>query len=254
VPSRRNRKALYYDYPALMRELGFTRVIELAHGETWAFDGGAVVSVPFFGEDPCDIEMPRNCYLITDRGRNTLVHVDSGPTNDGHSAVKDGVIDQLVHRYGPIATMFASQQQLLEVRTYAAHAPFCHPGKWLEVGENGYLTNEYLSQLAAAAKAQLFVSYATGGADWYPDHLSFMFSRRNPARTALLTGNWEPPQKLKEKLAPYGCGYHYGRALDIFRASTDGGTKILSTAERLNPIQLYRLDHGDPPFMKAAPR
>jgi L-ascorbate metabolism protein UlaG (beta-lactamase superfamily) len=254
VPSRRNRKALYYDYPALMRELGFTRVIELPHGETWAFDGGAVVSVPFFGEDPCDIEMPRNCYLITDRGRNTLVHVDSGPTNAGRSAVKDGVIDDLVRRYGPIATMFASQQQLLEVRTYAAHAPFCHPGKWLEVGENGYLTNEYLSQLAAAAKARLFVSYATGGADWYPDHLSFMFSRRNPARTALLTGNWEPPQKLKDKLAPYGCDYHYGRALDIFRASADGGTQIVSAAERLNPLQLYRLDHGDPPFMKTASR
>lgn len=86
VPSRRNRKALYYDYPALLRELGFTQIVELAHGESWAFEGGAVVSVPFFGEDPCDIEMPRNCYLITDRGRNILVHVDSGPTNTGKSA------------------------------------------------------------------------------------------------------------------------------------------------------------------------
>jgi hypothetical protein len=57
VPSRRNRKALYYDYLSLMRELGFTRVIELAHGESWRFDGGAVVSKddepiqPQVGED-----------------------------------------------------------------------------------------------------------------------------------------------------------------------------------------------------------
>ncbi len=67
IPSRRNRKKLFYDYTPLLKELGFSHLIELAHGETWTFDGGAVVSVPFFGEDPCDLEMPRNCYLITDR-------------------------------------------------------------------------------------------------------------------------------------------------------------------------------------------
>ncbi|MGH7235920.1 MAG: MBL fold metallo-hydrolase [Nitrospiraceae bacterium] len=252
VPSRRNRRALYFDYLALLRELGFTQVIELAHGDSWKFDGGAVVSVPFFGEDPCDIEMPRNCYLIADRGRNTLVHVDSGPTNSGKSAVKEGVIDELVRRHGPIATLFASQQQLLEVRTYAAHACLSHPGRWLEPGENGHLTNSYLAQLAASAKARLFVSYATGGADWYPDHLSFMFSQRNPARTALLTANWEPPEQLKEKLAPSGCGYHYSHALDIFQPAPDGGTKVVPAADSLDPLQLYRLDHGDPPFMRQA--
>jgi L-ascorbate metabolism protein UlaG (beta-lactamase superfamily) len=250
VPSRRNRRALYFDYPSLLRELGFAQVIELAHGETWSFDGGAVVSVPFFGEDPCDIEMPRNCYLIADRGRNTLVHVDSGPTNAGRSAIKDGVIDELVRRYGPIATLFASQQQLLEVRTYAAHACLSHPGRWLEPGENGYLTNGYLAQLATAAKARLFVSYATGGADWYPDHLSFMFSRRNPARTALLTAHWEPPEELKAKLAPHGCGYHYGRALDLFHPASDGGTEVMTVAEPLAPESLYRLDHEDPPVRR----
>ena len=254
VPNRRHRRALYYDYPALLGELGFGRVIELAHGESWSFDGGAVVAVPFFGEDPCDIEMPRNCYLISDRGRNTLVHVDSGPTNNGKSAVKEGVIDELVRRYGPIATLFASQQQLQEVRTYAAHACLSHPGQWLECGENGYLTNGYLAQLAASAKARLFVSYATGGADWYPDHLSFMFSQRNPARTALLTANWEPPEKLGELLAPYGCGYHYSHALDIFRPTADGGTDIASAADTLAPLSLYRLDYGDPPFARQAAR
>jgi L-ascorbate metabolism protein UlaG (beta-lactamase superfamily) len=250
VPSRKNRRALYFDYLALMRELGFAQVIELAHGDTWKFDGGAVASVPFFGEDPCDIEMPRNCYLVADRGRNTLVHVDSGPTNSGKSAVKEGVIDDLVRRYGPIATLFASQQQLLEVRTYAAHACLSHPGRWLESGENGHLTNSYLAQLAASAKARLFVSYATGGADWYPDHLSFMFSQRNPARTALLTANWEHPGQLKEKLAPHGCGYHHGHALDIFRPTPDGGTEVVPATDALDPLQLYRLDHGDLPFMR----
>ncbi|WP_447978210.1 MBL fold metallo-hydrolase [Candidatus Nitrospira bockiana] len=249
VPSRRNRRALYYDYLSLLRELGFTQIVELAHGEKWVFEGGAVVSVPFFGEDPCDIEMPRNCYLITDRGRNVLVHVDSGPTNAGKSAVKEGVIDELVRRYGPMAVLFASQQQLLEVRTYAAHASLSHPGRWLETGENGYLTNGYLSELAAAAKAKLFVSYATGGADWYPDHLSFMFSRRNPARTALLTAHWEPPEQLRELLAPRRCGYHYSRAFDCFRAASEAETQVLSLADLLDPLTLHRLDHGDPPFL-----
>jgi hypothetical protein len=250
VPSKRNRRALFFDYPALLRELGFGQVVELAHGESWAFEGGAVVSVPFFGEDPCDIEMPRNCYLVSDRGRNTMVHVDSGPTNDGRSVVKEGVLDDLVKKHGPIATLFASQQQLLELRAHAAHACLSHPGRWLDTGENGYLTNGYLAELAGAAGAKLFVSYATGGADWLPDHLSFTFSNRNPARTALITAHWEPPGALKALLAPQGCGYHFTHALDAFRVQAGGGTDVVPLGEALSPLTLYRRDHGDPPFMK----
>ena len=249
VPSRRNRKKLYYDYPSLLRELGYGQVIELAHGEIWPFEGGAVVSVPFYGEDPCDLQMPRNCYLISDRRYNVLVHADSGPTNDGRSALTDHVIERLVDTYGPVSLLFASQQQLLEVRSHAAHAALSHPGKWLDVGENGYLTNAYLADLCAAARARLFVSYATGGADWYPDHLSFMFSERNPARTALLTAHWEPPEHLKTLLAPRGCGYHYARALDIY-GEKDGEIEVRSAGEALAPLTVYRAMHGEPPFMR----
>ena len=250
VPSRRNKRHYYYDYTALLRELGFARIVELAHGEVWPFEGGAVISVPFYGEDPCDLEMPRNCYLISDRGQNVLVHADSGPTNDGRSALKDDVIRQLVDKYGPIRLLFASQQQLLEIRSHAAHAPLSHPGKWLDVGENGYLTNGYLAELCATARANLFVSYATGGADWYPDHLSFMFSRRNPARTALLTAHWEPPQALKALLEPHGCAYHYGSALDVFSDRGHGDIEIRSAGETLSPLNLYRVIYGELPFVK----
>ncbi|HTL62854.1 MAG TPA: hypothetical protein VL261_14515 [Nitrospira sp.] len=251
VPSRRNKTHFFYDYPALLRELGFGRVLELAHGEAWSFEGGAVVSVPFYGEDPCDLRMPRNCYLISDRGQNVLIHADSGPTNEGRSALKDDIIRRLVDKYGPISLLFASQQQLLEIRSHAAHAPLSHPGKWLDVGENGYLTNGYLAELSATARAKLFVSYATGGADWYPDHLSFMFSRRNPARTALLTAHWEPPEVLKHMLEPHGCGYHYGRALDVFTDRGQGDIAVRSMEEALSPLSLYRAAYGEPPFMKA---
>lgn len=254
VPSKRNRKKLFYDYHALLRELGFGRVVELAHGETWPFEGGTVVSVPFYGEDPCDLEMPRNCYLISDRGQNVLVHADSGPTNDGRSALKEHVIERLVDKYGPIPLVLASQQQLLEIRSYAAHAPLSHPGRWLDVGENGYLTNAYLAELCRTANAKLFVSYATGGADWYPDHLSFMFSRRNPARTALLTAHWEKPENLKDLLASQGCGYHYARAQELYRVTPKGAVEIVSTGDALAPLSLYRLDHGNPSFMKSSGR
>ena len=254
VPSRKNRQSFYFDYLSLMRELGFTNVIELAHGESWTFDGGQVVSVPFFGEDPCDLALPRNCYLIADRGHNTLVHADSGPTNDGRSAIKDGVITQLVEQYGPMTTIYASQQQLKEIRSYAAHACLSHPGQWLDVGENGFLTNQYLSDVAAHAQAKLFVSYATGGADWYPDHLSFMFSRRNPARTALLTAHWDPPESLKDGLAPLGCAYHYGQALDVVRASGPGQVQVIPGNDAVAPLSLYQLDHDLPTFLKGAPR
>ena len=250
VPSRRNRRSLYFDYPGLLRELGFGRVIELAHGETWKFEGGEVIAVPFFGEDPCDLEMPRNCYLIADRGLNTLVHVDSGPTNSGRSALNSGVIESLVQQHGPIHTVFASQQQLMEVRTYAVHAALSPPGLWLEPGENGYLTHDYLAGLVSASKAKLFVSYATGGADWYPDHLSFMFSRRNPARTALLTANWEPPEELRHKLAPLGCRYHYSHAFDAFRSGDGQQAEIVSLMEEMNPVSIQALDHGIPAFLQ----
>jgi hypothetical protein len=139
---------------------------------------------------------------------------------------------------------------LLEIRSLAAHAPLSHPGKWLDVGENGYLTNGYLAELCATAQANLFVSYATGGADWYPDHLSFMFSQRNPARTALLTAHWEPPETLKTLLEPNGCRYHYGRALEVFSDKGLGNIEIRSVIERLAPLNLYRAAHGEPPFMK----
>lgn len=250
IPSRKNRKTFYYDYLSLLRELGFRRIIELAHGDTWPFEGGTVVSVPFYGEDPCDLEMPRNCYLISDRGYNVLVHADSGPTNNGRSALQDQVITKLVEKYGPIRLVLASQQQLLELRSHAAHAPLSHPGKWLDVGENGYLTNTYLRDLCRAAKAELFVSYATGGADWYPDHLSFTFSRRNPARTALLTAHWEQPETLKDLLAADHCGYHYSHALDVYRPHVGEHIDIIPTGDALTPLSLYRLEHGDPPFLK----
>jgi len=254
VPSRRNRKRFFYDYLSLLRELGFAHIIELAHGEAWSFEGGAVVSVPFYGEDPCDLEMPRNCYLISDRGYNVLVHADSGPTNDGRSALKENVLTRMVDRYGPVPLVFASQQQLLELRTYAAHAALSHPGKWLEIGENGYLTNAYLAEICSAVRAKAFVSYATGGADWYPDHLSFMFSRRNPARTALLTAHWESPENLKEFLSPLGCGYHYAQAFDRYRLAQDGTIDIQSIGGNVGPMTLYTAAFGEPSFMKAGRR
>ena len=198
--------------------------------------------------------MPRNCYLISDRGYNVLIHADSGPTNDTRSALTDHVIQRLTEQYGPIPLVFASQQQLLEIRSHAAHAALSPPGKWLDVGENGYLTNQYLADLCQVAQATLFVSYATGGADWYPDHLSFMFSHRNPARTALLTAHWEAPEKLKDLLVPKGCGYHRAQALELYRPMNGRGMEIVSTGERLTPLALYRLDHGDPPFMKSGAR
>jgi hypothetical protein len=250
VPSRRNRKSLHYDYLSLLRELGFLQVTELAHGESWRVGDAQIVSVPFFGEDPCDVELPRNCYLIADRGRNTLVHADSGPTNDGRSALQDKVIANLVSKYGPIPLVFASQQQLKEVRSYAAYACLSPPGKWLEVGENGFLTNAYLAELCQTAQARLFVSYATGGADWYPDHLSFMFSGRNPARTALLTANWDPPESLTQKLEPFGCRYHYGQAFDVFGAGPQGETRVSHVSDQLAPLGLYQLDHAPPSFLR----
>jgi hypothetical protein len=249
VPSRADRRGLYFDYKALLGGLGFTRVIELAHGENWTFDGGGVVAAPFYGECSCELGLPRNCYLIADRGRNIFIPVDSGPTNNGDNAVKDGVIDELVRKYGPIDTVFAQPGQLLELRTFAAYACLSHPGRWLEVGENCCVSSDYLAQLAAAARARLFVAYANGGADWLPDHPVFTFSGRNQALREMITAHWWPLEELEAKLAALGCRLHASRARDVFREKAEGPTEALPAAAP-DPMDLYRLDHGDPVFTR----
>jgi hypothetical protein len=78
-----------------------------------------------------------------------------------------------------------------------------------------------------------------------------MFSRRNPARTALLTAHWERPEKLKDLLSPSGCGYHYAQALELYRVTAEGRVSIQPAGDVLAPLNLYRLDHGEPPFPTA---
>jgi hypothetical protein len=123
-------------------------------------------------------------------------------------------------------------------------------------GENGYLTNSYLDELCATAQARLFVSYATGGADWYPDHLSFMFSQRNPARTALLTANWEPPEKLKDLLGINVIAGIIVLMPWIYFAVRQRrvGSGRHRWLQALAPLSLYGLDHGEPTFMKRSGR
>ncbi len=59
---------------------------------------------------------------------------------------------------------------------------------------------------------------------------------------------------LKYLLSKNGCQYHYGHALDLFHRKSEGLVEPMKTGEPLMPISLYRLDHGDPPFMKAGSR
>tara|TARA_B100000315_G_scaffold76402_1_gene69873 strand:- start:1154 stop:2803 length:1650 start_codon:yes stop_codon:yes gene_type:complete len=247
VPSRKNKRALYYDYLSFLKGLGYTKVIELAHWETWDFEGGKVVSIPFYGECSCEMGMPRNTYMIVDRGRNIYNHCDSGPTNTGENALKDGVFDEMVKKYGPVDTVFCQPGQLLELRTYAAYASLSPPGKWLEIGENCCVTTDYLAGLVGAAKARLFVSFANGCADWLSDHPVFVFHRRNPALKALLTAYWWPVDELKEKLTSKDCQLTSSFALDLFREQKGGITQQIKEGAP-KPIDLYRAAHGEPPF------
>jgi hypothetical protein len=81
-----------------------------------------------------------------------------------------------------------------------------------------------------------------------------MFSRRNPARTALLTAHWESPENLKEFLSPLGCGYHYAQAFDRYRLAPDGTIDIQSIGGNVGPMTLYTAAFGEPSFMKVGRR
>lgn len=78
--------------------------------------------------------------------------------------------------------------------------------------------------------------------------------RAQSARTRESTAHWEPPEKLKDLLTQHDCRYHRAQALDVFRSVGDGSVQVLSAAEVLTPLPLYRVDHGDPSFMKRGGR
>jgi hypothetical protein len=238
------RDGLFYDYRTQLERLGFTNVVELAHGARWAFPGGFVEAVPFYGEDPCDLTLPRNCYLVSAAGRNTLVWADSGPANNGTSPLGDGVVDDLARRHGRVDLVFTSQQQIHELRALSVYSAFTPPGTWFRSGENGLLSKEYLADVAGRVGARQVVSYATGGADWLADNLPFVFAGRNPRRTALITSTWEPLEALAPLLAARGCAWHHSRALDVYRRRPDGGTDVIPQVTALAPEQVFALDHA----------
>lgn len=237
-------EGVFYDFRTHLEHLGFSNIVELGHGQRFDIDGGFVEAVPFYGEDPCDLKLSRNCYLVVHNGRRTLVWADSGPANDGTSPLSDGVVDDLVERYGPVHLMLTSQQQLMEIRVLSVYAGLTPPGSWFQSGENGFLTNDYLAEVCRRAGVRQLVSYATGGASWLPDKFNFVFTDRNQARTALTTASWARMESLARLLAEQGCGYHAAWALDIYRARPDGGTDILPAGDVLDPARVFALDHG----------
>jgi hypothetical protein len=56
---------------------------------------------------------------------------------------------------------------------------------------------------------------------------------------------------LKDLLVSQECRYHRAHVFDVYRILSGGMIEISSARETLAPMTLYRLDHGDPPFMKA---
>lgn len=254
VPAMRPGARFTYDYAGQLGRMGYTRVVPLAHGQSYRVGPAEIEAVPFYGEDPCDVDVPRNCYLLADRGRNTLMWADSGPTNAGRSALSDGVVDALVARRGKVHLLLSSQQQIKELRALSVYVALCPPGTWFQAGENGFLTDEYLTEVVARTGARQFISYATGGADWLPGDTSYVFGRHNPARAALITAAWRPWETLRDPLARLGCGWHYARATDIYRPRRDGGTDILAERPELSPEALFAVDHGRPAFLDGLPR
>ncbi len=234
---------LFFDYRTFLTRLGFTDIRELGHGEGFAIPGGAVLAIPFHGEDPCDLRLDRNCYLVAQPGRNVLVWADSGPANDGSSPLTEGVVDDLVAKLGKVDLILCSQQQLMELRALSVYCAFSPPGGWLTPGENGFLDDAYLAEVCRRSGARQFISYATGGADWLPDTHNFIFHGRNRARSALVRAAWKPLESLAPLLEAMGCGWHWAQATDIYRARPDGGTDIIPTSKKLDAAFIFGLDH-----------
>ena len=113
----------------------------------------------------------------------------------------------------------------------------------------------YLAELCATAQANLFVSYATGGADWYPDHLSFMFSQAQSRPNGTAHGPLGAARNSQRCFSnPTAADIITGVRWKCSATRGFGNIEIRSVIETLAPLNLYRAAHGDPPFMKQGGR
>jgi L-ascorbate metabolism protein UlaG (beta-lactamase superfamily) len=159
-----------------LREIGFTRVVELRWGDHVVIGDVEVHALPFLGEQPTDgvvlhreVRNAGNVYVVRTPEFSVALLADSG--RDGLGDVRDVAV-QARERLGPVDVVFSGyrgwhaypvQHVFSSVARYLLFVP---PALW---GSRMQLMNDVEDALDVAERwgARVLVPYADGGAPWY---------------------------------------------------------------------------------------
>ncbi|HET7488851.1 MAG TPA: MBL fold metallo-hydrolase [Acidimicrobiales bacterium] len=159
-----------------LRQLGFSRVVELGWGERCTVGDIEVHALPFLGEQPTDgavlhpeIRNAGNTYVIRTPAFSIAALADSG--RDGTGDVKDLAVEAR-ERLGPVDVLFCGYRawQLYPVQhlssSVARYLLFVPPALW---GCRLQLMNDADDAVDVAERwgARVLVPYADGGAPWF---------------------------------------------------------------------------------------
>jgi hypothetical protein len=155
-----------------LRLIGFQDVRELSHGESYLVgDGLSVEAVSFFGEGRNRLGFGANCYLISRRRRNVLIHADASPDSEGRSIVSTGLLKQIVDRHGAVQVVFGTWWQerafVCNLSRLAIFCPAITPDTWLNDTEKCDCSPEFLRDLVQVAGAKLLLLYAESGEECF---------------------------------------------------------------------------------------
>lgn len=209
VPAQPEGLALRPRSEDLLRALGFRAVHALRPGDRLRFEGGSVLALPFFGEDPTRIGWAGCCYALEHDGRAALVHVDSASDAAGHSLATSSQLAAAVADLGPLSPVFATRRQergtLLEYGWPALLRP---ADTWARPTENADNDARALEALCRATRTGCLALYSEGGSDAYPTDTDFLRGANPRARDAVQQFLWDDLEKIRTAV---GAPLHLSR-------------------------------------------
>ncbi len=132
------------------------------------------------------------------------MHADSSQDSNGKSDLTEGVIQKLVHDYGPMDVVYATRRQELHFGIlYWYLLPIImaeRPYHWLDVVENCNCPKEYLASFAKETGCKKLILYSEGGAEWYTDRTAFLRSVKEDVRFQAYEYLWDTFEDIRTEV------------------------------------------------------
>jgi hypothetical protein len=201
---RRSERRTDPDLAGWLRTMGFTRVREIAPGESAAFGGLEVKALPFYGEGSDWLRFSGVTFVLRHRDRAALVLADTCPDSHGASILTDGALDDVT-----ADLIFGTWwQELTYVGLLSPLAPFQHPvSSWMKVAESCDIPPDVVATIARKVGATRFVAYAERGEEGFlPPHLQSPY-------VEMLATTWRPLSDYAAALSGVGARFELASPL-----------------------------------------